>query len=207
MKELLLKKEKQITEQAKAVAQEVTDWQAVRNYLTRRISEIELTDTQREKMEIYQLAYNQLVSGKYTEFEVVDMIMVEFECSKGAAMQHLRDSKEIFSTAFNINVQFELKIQLEINRVMLQIARSKGDLKAYAALEKNRAKMMEMAPVIEEESHDDFEGHVIVPVFDPSIMGFEPIDQKELNQLFKDMREKYGDSKDLRDIEEAEIVP
>lgn len=210
MKDFFQNKEQKLIHQAELAAAETDDYLAVKQYLTRRVSEIQLSDNQAKRLECYQFAYNQLVSGKYTEHEVVDMLISSFtDMSRPKAMQYLRDSKDLFSTTFNINKIFEIKVQLELNRIEQQKASVRGDSQSFARLEKNRVEMMKLIPDVEDDNHEDFEGHVIIPMFDPALLGIDPINKHDLVKLLEDIQKDYGGKIGLKDPDEfleAEII-
>lgn len=66
--------------------------------------------------------------------------------------------------------------------------------------------MIDLSKELEEENHDDFEGHVITPVFDPSILGYQPIEKKELESLLKTLNERFGGNISVENIEDIEII-
>lgn len=207
-KDVMLNRTRQIMAGAEMLAKETNDWQLIQAYLTRRIEGIELSPVQQEKLERYQFIYNQLVSGKYTDLDVSEMIQESYGISYVQALQDMRDAKELFSASFNINKQFELKAQMEINRMLIQQAKDAGDFRAATQFEKNRVKMISLIEDQSESLADDFKGHTNILVFDPALLGIEPLEQEKLEDLVKDIMAQHGGkvSYNLGDIEEAEIV-
>ena len=206
-KDVLINKQAQIMRSAELLAQEINDWQTIQSYVTKRVHEIELSPLQQKKLDRYQFIYNQLVTGKYTDTDVCEMLKDAYNIELTQALKDLRDSKELFNTAFNVKKQFEIKLQLEINRMMLEKANLSGDLRSYAALEKNRANLIKMLPE-EEQSVEDFRGHENIIVFDPAALGYDPLNEKELLLLYRDLKKKYGGEINIPglNIEEAEII-
>lgn len=204
LKVLLQTKEQKLIEAAELAAESTDDYLAIKEFLTRRINNMQLTQRQQQRLEKYEFIYNQLVSGKYTETEVLDMVSVRYGLEKAMCRSYIIDAKDIFSTSFNINKAFELKVQLDLNRVEMQKASMRGDLKAYAMLEKNRISIAKLLPDPEEESHEDYEGHVIVPVFDPSLLGINPINKHDVARLLEDIQKEYGGNFGLKEPEDAE---
>ncbi len=202
---VLINKREDIMRSAEAVAEHISDVQKIRDYLTRRVSEIQLTPKQQERLKIYDFIYSEMRTGKYIDIEIVNMVVLQFGCAKGAALQHLRDTQDLYSTALSVNKAFEIKLQLDLNKIMLQMAKAKGDFKSYAALEKNRIALIELVQEIEENNNDEFRGYVIEPVFDPELLGIVSIDKDDYKKLIKDIRGKYGNKRN-ENFEDAIII-
>lgn len=198
----LLAKQQAIISGAELLASKTSDWQIIRDYLCNRVANIKLTKKQEEKMNRYQFVYNQLSSGKYLDKEVVSQLEKNFGIEHTQAYEDLRDAKDIFNVLFNINRQFELKLTLDRNWVMLQKAEAAGDTKAYAALEKNRTKLLEMIPEEDKTLIDDFVPHTYILKFDPSLIGAPEVDMKAIMDYIN-QRRKGGNTSG---IEEAEVV-
>jgi hypothetical protein len=164
------------------------DWQIIKQFLQNRIADISLTKKQEEKLERYQYIYNQSVSGKYTESQIVNSIMTLYKIKLTQAYDDLKCAKEIFSSVININKQFELSLQLQINKKLMIKAECVNDFKALAAFEKNRIQLLAMVEVAEENPADLFEGHNIEAVFDPSLIGAASVDLPELMRVINEKR-------------------
>ena len=164
------------------------DWQTIKNFISNRVAEIKLTDTQQKKMERYQYIYNLSVSGKYTESDILSTLMKEYKIERTQAYEDLSCSKEIFSSVININKQFELNVQLQVNRKFQMKAEAVGDLKALAAFEKNRIALLAIIEEQEENPADMFEGHQYEAVFNPALIGAAPIDINELMNVVNEKR-------------------
>ena len=198
----LVKKQQAIVQGAELLAASVSDWQVIRDYLTNRVQGLQLTRMQEEKMKRYQFMYNQLASGKYMEREVVNMAMKHFDIEQWQALDDMHHSKELYCTVFPINKLFELRVQLDLNRTMLQKCSDANDTKGYAALEKNRAKLIELIPEIEENAADNFKPHTWIIRFDPTLIGAKPVDMKAILDYIK-QRHKGTNT---NDIQEAEVI-
>jgi len=208
VKQALEQNKNQIALSAEIAAQEINDWQAIQAYITNRISNISLTDEQKIKLKRYEFAYNQFVSGKYAQHEVVEMLQESFNISYPQALRDVKDCREIFTTTININKLFEIKIQLEINRIMLKKAEDSNDLKAYAQLEKNRQKFIAMLPDDESSLADEFIPRQNILEYNPELIGVKIQDINEIRALAKDLKRKYGGVIDIagKDITEAEVL-
>jgi hypothetical protein len=198
----------QIATSAELMAQEINDWQTIQNYISRRIAGITLNAQQQRKLERYQFIYNQLVSGKYKEQEVVEMVQESWRISYPQALKDLRDAKELFTTTINVNKLFEIKAQLERNLIQLQKADESGDTKGYAQLEKNRQKLIAMLPDDESSLADEFIPRTNVFQYDPSLIGVKVDSDEDVWQLIKDLKAKYGGSFTVngKDVQDAEII-
>lgn len=185
----LMKRVQEVMRSTELMLEKTKDWQMIKAYLSNRLyTDDYLTYQQKKKLERYQHIYNQLVSGKYTEHEVVNMTMKRYQIKQQQAHEDLSCSKEIFNTVVNINRQFEINLQLQINRSLQRKAEEIGDLKAAAAFEKNRALLLKLLPEQEESPADMFEGHEIEVVFDPKLLGAPDVDMKEILELINQKR-------------------
>jgi len=209
-KDVLRNREEQIRRSTELLAQEVADWQTIQNYLTRRIAEIQLTETQQLKLQRYQFIYNQLVTGRYTDAEVCEMVMDVYAIQQTQALSDIRDAQELFNTAYSVNKLFEIKLQLSLNRAMLDKCDRTNNFKGYAALEKNRTKLLELLPDDDTSDADSFKGHENIIVMDTDALGIEPVPVEELAKLQAELQQKYGGNISLPglpdNIADAEIV-
>lgn len=183
----LMKQANSIAQGADLLANTINDWQLIRKYLTNRIEDIELSQVQQKKLERYNFIYDQLATGNYTDKEVVTLVSERFSVSIRQAYEDIACSKEVYTHVFNFNKGFELRLQLDLNREMLKRAKEKGDMKNYAMLEKNRVKLMEMMPDLE-EAENWFEPHELVIEFNPSLIGAPPVDMQEVLKYINEKR-------------------
>lgn len=200
----LMEKMESIAQGAMTIAEHTNDWQLIRDFISNRIEGLKLSKRQEEKLKRYQFVYNQLSTGRYLDKEIVSQLKKQYGIEDAQAYQDVRDAKEVFNVVFNINKAFELKLTLDRNWVMMQKASEANDLKAYAQLEKNRQKLLEMVPDIEKSLADVFVPHTFILKFDPSLIGAPPVDITEVEQYIKKRREKGGNT---AGIDEAEVVP
>ncbi len=185
----LMKRMQQVMQSTELMLEKTKDWQMIKAYESNRLfTDDYLTTQQKKKRDRYQYIYNQLVSGKYTEHEVVTMTMKRYQIKQQQAHEDLSCAKEIFTTVINIDRQFEINLQLQINRSLQRKAEEIGDLKAAAAFEKNRVMLLKLLPEQEESPADMFEGHEIEAVFDPKLLGAPDVDMKEILELINQKR-------------------
>lgn len=199
----MIAKTNAIIQGATLLASKTNDWQVIKQFLGNRLENIQLTATQKKKLERYQFAYNQLSSGKFIDKEVVNQLGTTFGVELRQAYEDLADAKELFSFLFSINKFFEIKVQLDLNRIMMQKAQTNNDFKGFAALEKNRSELLKIIPEIEDTPGDHFTPHVNEIVFDPKLIGAPEIDMRELLEMINKRR---GVTINLDSIPEAEVI-
>lgn len=185
------KKADQVMSAAEALMQNTNDWQVIKQFMCNRLKGLQLTPEQEKKLERYQFIYNQLVSGKYTDAEVISQLTNKklYGLSISQAYEDINAAKELFPSVININKRFELHLALELNKLRQMKAEAMGDMKALAAFEKNRTLLLKELPEQEENPADMFEGHSIEAVFDPKLLGAPAVDLKE---VLKAVNEKRG---------------
>lgn len=185
----LMKKADGVKAAAELLVSKTRDWQVIKAYLTNRLGDqLELTAEQERKKTRYEFIYNQLVSGKYTDEEVRQMVMKTYKIKSVQAYEDMNCAREIFYSVININKRFEINLQLQVNRSMMRKAEELGDFRAVAQLEKNRALLLKLLPDEEENPAEMFEGHTIEPVFDPQLLGGPVIDMNEVLKAINDKR-------------------
>jgi hypothetical protein len=193
-----------IIQGATILASKTSDWQTIKQFLSNRVNNIQLTATQKKKLERYQFTYNQLSSGKFVEKEVVEQLSTIYGVDKSTAYEDLSDAKELFGFLFSINKLFEIKVQLDLNRIMQQKAKDVNDFRGFAALEKNRTELLKLIPEIEDTPGEHFTPHINEIVFDPSLIGAPEVN---MNELLKMINERRGVTINLDAIPEAEVIP
>ncbi|MBC7509378.1 MAG: hypothetical protein H7320_11630 [Ferruginibacter sp.] len=184
----LKKKAADIVRNVESLTERTRDWQMVKQYLSNRLGDLKLTEKQQVKMQRYQFIYNQSISGKYTETDILNAVMKMYGIEQTQAYDDLAASKEVFSSVVNINKKFELNVQLQVNRNLMRKAEEICDLKAAAAFEKNRIALLALIEDQEENPGELFEGHQFENVFDPAIIGAASVDLKELMTVINEKR-------------------
>lgn len=184
LKVVLQERAEQVSAAAALIMAKTADWQMIKQYLCNRINDFELTATQKEKMERYQFMYNQLVSGKYTDSEVVNQTMNLYHLkSQSQAYEDLSATREIFNSVININKQFELNLALQHNRNYMRKCEEAGNMKALAAHEKNRIALIKELKDMEDNRGELFEGHTFEMTFDPTLLGAPAITKEDMKEL------------------------
>ncbi len=202
---LLQEKAMQVSTAANLLVTKTRDWQVIKQYINNRISEIKLTETQKKKLERYQYIYNQLVSGRYTEQEVVNQVKNLYKVELVQAYEDLNSTRELFITTLNINKRFELKMELEsakdCKRKCIEIA----DFKNAQAYSKVIAMLLREVEDDEQTPADMFEGIFIEATFDPALLGAPPIAKSEIRELMHSINAKRTKKINLDFIEDAEF--
>lgn len=181
VKNALEKRAEEVSRQAEFILAKTRDWQVIKQYMSNRVADIQLTPEQQKKMERYQYVYNEIIGGKSTDQQVATQVKNFFKISISQAYEDVNATKEIFSTIININKQFELNLALQLNTKYKAKAEAMGDLKALAMFEKNRKDMLKLLPEVEDNAAEMFEGHTYEMVFDPTLLGANTkVDMKEL---------------------------
>jgi RNase P subunit RPR2 len=186
----LMKKAEQIAYGTELLMAKTRDWQVIKAYLSNRLAEFELTEEQQKKLKRYQFIYDQLSSGKYTDPEVVNQVIKLHGVNQAQAYEDMSCTREIFNSVININKRFEVNLQLQINRNMMRKCEELGDMKAAAALEKNRALLLKLLPDEEDNPAELFQGHIIDAVFDPRLLGAPDVDMNEVLRVVNEKRDK-----------------
>jgi hypothetical protein len=203
----LIKKAEQIKNATELLLEKTRDWQVIKAYLCNRLNDMELTTEQQKKKDRYQFIYNQMISGKYTDQDIVHQVMKIYHLKIAAAYEDMSSTREIFNAAVNINKRFELNLQLQINRNMLRKAEEMGDMKAYAQIEKNRALLLKQLPDEDENPAEYFEGHFIEAVFDPTLLGAPAVDMKEVLRVINEKRDKKINIDMFEELHAEDVKP
>lgn len=204
---VLKNKAEAIRKGAELLLEKTRDWQLIKQYLNNRLQDIELTATQQEKLNRYQYVYNQLVSGRYTDQEVITQLTKLHGISLRQAYEDMNATREIFCTVVNINKLFEIQLQIQITKGMIRKAEELQDFKSAAALGKNLATLLSMLPDVEENPAELFEGHTIEAVFDPSLLGAPPVNMKEVLTAINAKRKVKINTDMFEDIDHEEVKP
>ena len=170
----------QISYATEILLEKTRDWQTIREFLCNRLRDTNLTETQQEKLKRYQFIYNQLVSAKYTDQEVLSQIMNLYNVGLPQAYEDLNCSREVFNSVISINKQFEIKMELQSAKDMKRKCMELCDFKAAAAIQKNIIALTAMLPDLEEDPAAQFAGHEIEATYNPELLGAPPVDMKEL---------------------------
>ena len=190
------------------VVDSIKDWQQIKSFMSNRIADIKLTIKQQEKLNRYQYIYNQLVSHKYSQTEIINQIITIYGADQTQAYEDLRCTKELFSTVINVNKQFELSIELESARTLYRKCLKIDDFKNAAAVQKNITAILKEIQQPEEVNTALFEGHIIEAVFDPKLIGAPEISDDDYNNLLKEIESKRGKKKsNIEDVSFEELKP
>lgn len=174
---------KQVAKGAENLSNLTRDWQVIKEYMCNRLNKISLTETQKAKLDRYQFMYNQLVSGKYTESKVINQVMNLYKISYATAYADLRDTHELFNSCINIDKSFLLKQQVEIAMDITSKCLLIGDYKNAIAAQKNLTAILRELRVDDTSPGEHYEGIHIEAVFDPTLIGGNPITKTDFDEL------------------------
>jgi len=181
VKNALQKRAEEVNRQAEFILAKTRDWQVIKQYMSNRVADIELTPEQQKKMERYQFIYNELVGGKSTDQQVVNLAKNFFKVSIAQAYEDIKAAKEVFTDVIDFDKLFDLNLSLQLNTKYKAKAEEMGDLKALAMFEKNRNELRKQLPDKDDTDVDLFKGHIYEMVFDPSLLGAPTkVDMKEI---------------------------
>lgn len=184
----LVKTGQEIATATESLLEYTQDWQIILEFMKNRIEGIKLTKKQQEKMKRYQFAYGQASSGKFTDAEIVNLLMSEYTIGLTQAYEDMRCMREIYTVVGNINKRYEISIQLQINRRLMIKCEEMGEMLILAMFEKNRVALLKELKELEENPADDFKGHTFIPVFDPKLINEDVIDERELMRVINEKR-------------------
>jgi hypothetical protein len=111
----------------------------------------------------------------------------------------------LFSTVLPIDKLFELKVELESCRTLKRKCIAAGDIDTANKIEKNIITILNMVEQAEPAPTELFEGHIIEPMFNPSLIGAPEITKDVFNDLMHRIAEKRGKKFDTTDIPFEEI--
>lgn len=195
---------RQVAKGAENLSNLTRDWQVIKEYMCNRLNTITLTDDQQAKLDRYQYMYNQLVSGKYTEGKVISQVMNLYKISYATAYADLRDTHELFNSCINLDKTFMLKQQAEIAQDIITKCLLVGDFKNANAAQKNLTAILRELRVDDTSPGEHYEGINIEVVFDPTLIGGDPITKKDFDELVKEInknRTKKIDPKFIEDLD------
>ena len=191
LKVALQKKTDNISAQADFIMSKTRDWQVIKQFMSNRLNDLQLTPEQEKKMERYQFIYNELVGGKSTDQQVVMQVKNFYKVSISQAYEDMNAAKEVFTSVINVNKQFEINLALQLNKKFMAKAEEMCDMKALALFEKNRKDLLKLLPDESENPAEFFEGHTYEMVFDPKLLSSRKVvDMKELLQAINAKRGK-----------------
>lgn len=205
LKVMLAEKAEQVAISAEIIMAQTRDWQMVKEYMCNRLEEEYLTETQKEKMKRYQFIYNQLVSGKYTDSDIVSMSAKIFDTKKTQSYEDLAATRELFNSVINVNKAFELHLALEITKNYMRKCEEMSDLKQLQKFNKDKIEIIKQLQDIEDNRGELFEGHVFEMTFDPTLLGAPEITKENMTALLKSINEKRDKKINLSIIEDLEF--
>jgi hypothetical protein len=199
------KKRFEVEERAEKFSQHTNNILAIKKFMESRFEEIKLNSTQKEMMLRYQYYYNQMSTGKYNDRALISQIISHFNVSKSQAEIDVRISKELYGTTFQINKQFQIANDLAILNTCREKAIATGQLDVAAKLLKVKAEFLKMVPD-EKDNNDDYSPATIITMFNPALIGVEPLDKSKVTELMATLKKEYGYDGNLDFIESIDFT-
>jgi hypothetical protein len=206
--QLLIKKASQVQAAAEIITETIRDVQIIHQYLNNH-KQLELTEVQEKKLKRYKFIYDLRAAGTSTT-QIVSQLTNRhtYNLSVAQAYEDIRCSKELYVSVIHIDKNFELKLELEVNR----IARSKAmelQLHKEAAYYGKLIKEIIIALPDEEQNPGEyFQGYNTDAVFDPRLLGAPEITTADMKALLNSINEKRKKKIDLdifEDIDHEEV--
>lgn len=205
----LLEQVDELVRVAEHTASLVNDFTTVRDFMRGRVANIKLNKRQEELMELYKLVYMEMCNGKLNKSTLAShLVAYKRVGSYRTAVQVIDQALEVYGRLFNIDKQIEFVIMLETNKRMMARAERAGDFKAFAALEKSRLSLLKQIERQEDDSASHFTGYTIDAVYNPRLLGVEPVDVHEVLRIVNNKRGVKIGMEWARgmEIEDAEMI-
>ena len=186
--ELLQQKAEQVRSGAQILIDKTRDWQLIKEFMSNRHSEIMLTADQEKKLARYKFIYDQQSSGKYTKANILSQLEKLFSISMQQAYEDIRCSNELFTSIMHFNKEFELNNEIEIAKNARAKCLEIFDFKSAAAFGKLIRELIALKPDEEDHPGLDFEGHTLLAVFDPELLGAPKINMMEVLKAINEKR-------------------
>lgn len=194
----------QVATRAELIMAKTRDWQAVLDSISNQVAE-PLTEDQEKKKERYQFMYNQLVSGKFLDNEVVNQTMKMFDIQISQAYEDLKATREIFNTVISLDKQFELNLALQECKRNMRKCSEIGDMNNLHKFEKNKIAIISALEDLQDDRGELFEGHTFEFTFDPSLLGGPAITKKDMIELMASINAKREKKINIDLFEELEF--
>lgn len=165
---------------------EAKDWKMIVEYMTNRDKDITLTKVQQDKLDQYQYMYNQFISCK-SQRVVIDNFMKKYEVSERIALRNMLSMQELFGHCMKIDKAFELNVQLQIAKDLQRKCEAIQDFKSAAGFQKNATNILRLLKDEDLCPGENFEGITIECVFDPTLIGGDPITRADFDELVNEI--------------------
>ncbi len=150
--------------------------------MNNRDKDLTLTKVQQDKLDRYQYIYNQFISCK-SQRVVIDNFMKKYEVSESIAMRYMLSTQDLFGHCIKINKPFELNVQLEISKDLQRKCEAVQDFKSAAGFQKNATNILRLLKDENLCPGEHYEGINIECVFDPTLIGGDPITRADFDEL------------------------
>ncbi len=161
---------------------EAKDWKMIVEYMTNRDKDIQLNKAQQDKLDQYQYIYNQFISCK-SERVVINIFMKKYEVSESIARKNVLSTQELFGHCIKLDKAFELNVQLQIAKDLQRKCEEVQDFKSAAGFQKNATTILRLLKDEDLCPGEHYEGINIECVFDPTLIGGDPITRADFDEL------------------------
>lgn len=161
---------------------EAKDWKMIVEYMTNRDKDIQLNKAQQDKLDRYQYIYNQFISSK-SERVVIDIIIKKYEVNESIARKYVLSTQELFGHCIKLDKTFELNVQLQIAKNLQRKCEEVQDFKTAAGFQKNATNILRLLKDENLSPGENYEGIHIEAVFDPTLIGGDPVTKKDFDEL------------------------
>ncbi len=182
------------------------DFDDIYRYYHDATGKLELTDKQNEQLSRWRWIREWMVSWNAdTDREIIQAILVEFDISERQAYIDLKNTKRFFASIEPVQKEYEKVMMIGRLKRTIKKLTADGSAKALAAAAKAEEILAKVMGIFEPENQMPVPVLVeITPIFDPSILGVEPIPEERLTKLLKAFGQKKEEERRL-EIEDVDF--
>lgn len=182
------------------------DFDDIYRYYHDASGKLELTDKQNEQLSRWRWIREWMVSWNAdTDREIIQAILVEFDISERQAYIDLKNTKRFFAAIEPVQKEYEKVMMIGRLKRTIKKLTADGSAKALAAAAKAEEILAKVMGIFEPENQMPVPVLVeITPIFDPSILGVEPIPEERLAKLLKAFGQKKEEERRL-EIEDVDF--
>lgn len=184
----------------------INDFQMVRKFMYNRLGDaMKLSETQEMMLKRYQFVYDQFSTGKYSESDIVHQLIAQFGITEATARQSIARAKELFNNTLSLKRLFEIKLDIETTNRLIRKAEKANRFDDVAKLMKVKVELYKLLPDEEEVPADYFEPRKNEFMYDPHLLGVEPVSQGEIQKVLDDLKVNFKiEDIDFEIIKEAD---
>lgn len=193
--------------QAKLIEQRFyDDFDDVYKYYTDKSGLSKLSEKQEEQLGRWRWIREWIVSWQAdSDREIIEAIITEFSISERQAYIDLKNTKRFFSSMETVEKEHEKSLMITRLKRNIKALQADGSIKARIAMVKAEELLSKIMGIQEPEHQQPVPVVVTVtPVFDPSILGVEEIDDDRLEKLLKAFGKKKEEERRL-EVEDVDF--